>query len=123
MILRYKPYIQTPLLSLYIRSSFKTEHLLSVTTEDSFLIATIGLLPKLYLASDSFTDFPFQIIKVLNDLPLVDEPAKPVGAMAVRKMKVIPDKVGGICLAILGLSVNVEASDGYCIGIQSPQRN
>ncbi len=85
--LKYKPYTQTPLLSPCRQSSFQTEHFLGITVEDSFLIATIGLLPKLYLTGDSFIDLPFHIIKVLNNLAFIDEPAKPVGAMAVREMK------------------------------------
>ena len=101
----------------------QTEHLLSITAEDGFLIATIGLLPKLNLTGDSFTDFPFHIIKVLNDLPIVDEPIKPVWAMAVGKMKMIPDEVGVIGLALLGLCIGIEVGDGHCVGVQSPQRN
>ena len=102
---------------------FQTEHLLSVTAEDSFQIITICLLPKLYLTGDSLADFQFHIIEVLNDLALVDEPAKPVRAMAVREMKMISDKVGGVCLAFLGLHNSIEVSNGHGVGIQSPQRN
>ena len=123
MILKYKPYIQTPLLSLYIRSSFKTEHLLSVTIEDSFQIATVGLLPKFHLTSDSFTNFQFHIIEVLYNLTLIYEPAKSVGTMAVREMKKIPDEVGVIGLDLLGLSIGIEMCDGQSVGVQSPQRN
>lgn len=102
---------------------FQTEHFLSITTEDSILIATVGLLPKLYLTGDSITDFQFHIIDVLYDLPLVDEPAKPVRTVAVREMKMISDKVGGVCLAFLGLHNSIEVSNGHGVGIQSPQRN
>ena len=63
------------------------------------------------------------IIKVLHDLALIDEPAKPVGAMTVREMKMIPDKVGVVCLALLGLRIGVEVCDGHGIGVKSPQRN
>ena len=101
----------------------QTEHLLGITAEDSFLIATVGLLPNLHLTRDSVTDFPFHIIKVLNDPTLVDEPAKPVGTMAVREMKMIPDEIGAVGLALLGLSISVEVSDGQGVGVQSPQRN
>ena len=75
------------------------------------------------MAGDSFTDFPFHIIKVLHDLALIDEPAKPVGAMTVREMKMIPDEVGVIGLALLGLCIGVEVSDGHDVCVQSPQRN
>lgn len=102
---------------------FQTEHLLSVTAEDSFKITTICLLPKLYLTGDSFTDFPFHIIEILYDLAIIDEPAKPVGTMAVREMKMIPDKVGVVCLALLGLRIGVEVGDGHGIGVKFPQRN
>ena len=77
----------------------------------AFLIATISLLPKLHLTGDSFTDFPFYIIKVLNDPALVDESAKPIGAMVIREMKMIPDEVGGIGLVLLGLRIGVEVCD------------
>ena len=49
--------------------------------------------------------------------------AKPVGAMTVREMKMIPDKVGVVCLALLGLRIGVEVCDGHGIGVKSPQRN
>jgi hypothetical protein len=102
---------------------FKAEHLHGVTAEDSFLIATVSLLPKLHLTGDSFTDFMLHIIKVLHDPTLFDEPAKPVGTMAVREMKMIPDEIGAVGLALLGLSISVEVSDGQGVGVQSPQRN
>jgi len=35
----------------------------------------------------------------------------------------IPDEVGGIGLVLLGLRIDVEVRDGYCIGVQSPLRN
>ena len=38
-------------------------------------------------------------------------------------MKMIPDEVGGIGLAFLGLSISIEVGDGQCVGVQSPQRN
>ena len=63
------------------------------------------------------------IIKVLYDLTLVDEPAKPVGTMAVREMKMIPDEIGVVGLALLGLCIWIEVGDGHGVGIQSPQRN
>ena len=87
------------------------------------MIATVCLLPKLHLTGDSITDFPFHIIKVQLYPTLVNEPANPVGAMVVRIMKMIPDEVGDIGLALLGLSVNVEVGDGHGIGVQFPQRN
>jgi len=59
----------------------------------------------------------------LHDPALVDEPAKPVGAMAVREMKMIPDEVGVVGLALLGLRIGIEVCDGHCVCIQSPQRN
>jgi len=37
----------------------QTEHLLGITAENSFLIATVGLLPKLPLTGDSIVDFQF----------------------------------------------------------------
>ena len=42
--------------------------------------------------------------------------------MAVREMKMIPDEVGVIGLALIGLHINIEVSDSHGIGIQSPQR-
>lgn len=101
----------------------QTEHLLSVTAEDSFLIATVGLLPKLNLTGDSFIDFPFHIIEVRHDFTLVNEPVKPVGAMTVREMKMIPDEIGGVRLALLGLRISVEVCDGHDVGVKLPQRN
>ena len=92
-------------------------------TEDSLLIATVGLLPKRHLTEDSVTDFPFHIIKILHDPTLIDEPAKSVGAMTVREMKMIPDEVGVVGLALLDLSIGVEVGDGHGVGVQSPQRN
>ena len=101
----------------------QSEHSLGITAEDSFLIATVGLLPKLYLTGDSIADFPFHIIEVLHDPAFVDEPAKSVGAMTVREMKMIPDEVGVVGLAILDLSIGVEVGNGHGVGVQSPQRN
>ena len=102
---------------------FQTEHFLSITAEDSFLITAICQLPKLYLTGDCFTDFSFHIIKVLHDPALVDEPAKPVRAFAVRIMKMISDKVGMVGLALLGLRIGIEVCDGQGVGVKSPQRN
>ena len=96
----------------------QTEHLLSVTAEDSFLIATVGLLPKLNLTGDSFIDFPFHIIKVQHNTSLVDEPAKPVGATAVRIMKMIPDKIGGVRLALLDQCIGIEVCDCHDVGVK-----
>ena len=101
----------------------KTEHLLRISCENSFLIATVILLPKLHLTGNSFTDLQFHIIEVLNDLALIDEPAKPVGAMAVREMKMIPNEVGVVGLALLGLRVSVKVCDGRSVGVKSPHRN
>ena len=101
----------------------QTEHLFRITAVDSFLIAAVSLFPKHYLTGNSVTDFPFHIIKVLQDFPLVDEPTKPVGTMAVREMKMIPDKVGVVGLALLGLRIGVEVGDGYDVDVKSPQRN
>jgi len=75
------------------------------------------------LTGDSIADFPFHIIEVLHDPAFVDEPAKSVGAMAVREMKMIPDEVGMVGLALLGLSISVEVSDGHSVGVKSPHRN
>ena len=72
---------------------------------------------------DSFTDFQFHIIKVLNDLPIVDEPAKSVRTMAVRIMKMIPDEVGMVSLAFLGLCIGIEVCDGHGVSVKTPQRN
>ena len=38
-------------------------------------------------------------------------------------MKMIPDEVGVIGLALLGLRISIEVSDSHGIGIQSLQRN
>ena len=35
----------------------------------------------------------------------------------------IPDEVGVVGLALLGLRIGIEVSDGHGIGIKSPQRN
>ena len=43
--------------------------------------------------------------------------------MAVREMKMIPDKVGVVCLALLGLRISVEVCDGHGVGVKSPHRN
>ena len=43
--------------------------------------------------------------------------------MTVREMKMIPDEVGVVGLALLGLRIGVEVCDGHGVGIQSPQRN
>lgn len=43
--------------------------------------------------------------------------------MAVREMKMIPDEVGGIGLALLGLRIGIEVRDSHGVGVQSPQRN
>ena len=105
------------------KAVLQTEHFLGITAENSFLIATIGLLPKLHLTGDSITDFPFHIIEVLHDPTLIDEPAKPVRAFAVRKMKMIPDEVSMVGFALLGLRISIEVRDGHSVGVQSPQRN
>ena len=95
----------------------------AVISVPSSLIIIISFLPKLHLTRYSITDFLLHIIKVLYDLTLVDEPAKPVGAMAVREMKIIPDKVGVVRLAFLNLSIGIEVGDSQGVGVQSPQRN
>lgn len=105
------------------KAVLQTEHLFSITAEDSFLIAAVGLLPKLNLTRDSITDFPFHIIEVLYDLTIIDEPVKPVGTMAVREMKMIPDEVGGVGLAFLNLRIGIEVCDGHDVGVKLPQRN
>ena len=69
--------------------------------------ANVCLLPKLNLTRYSIADFPFHIIEVPNDLTLVDEPANPVRTMAVRKMKMIPDEVSMVGLALLGLRISI----------------
>jgi len=43
--------------------------------------------------------------------------------MAVREMKMIPDEVGMVGLALLGLRIGIEVCNGHSVGIQSPQRN
>ena len=43
--------------------------------------------------------------------------------MAVRIMKMISDEVSVVGLALLGLCIGVEVSDGHDVGVQSPQRN
>ena len=71
---------------------------------------------------DSFTNFQFHIIKVLNDLTLINEPAKSVRALAVGVVEMIPDEVGVIGLALLGECVGIEVGDGHSIGVKSPIR-
>lgn len=105
------------------KTVLKTDHLFGITAEDSSLIATVSLLPKLHLTSNSFADFQFHIIEVLHDPALIDEPAQPVGAMAIREMKMITDEVGVIGLALLSLRIGVEVGNGHGIGVKSPQRN
>ena len=75
------------------------------------MVAAVGLLPKFDLTGDCIADFPFHIIEVLYDFTLIDEPAKPVGTMAVREMEMIPDEVGVVGLALLGLRIGVEVCD------------
>lgn len=101
----------------------QTEHLFGVATEDSFLIATVGLLPKLHLTGDSFSDFQFHIIEILNDPALIDEPAKPVRVLTVGVVEMIPDEVGMVGLALLGHRIGIEVCDGHSIGVKSPDRN
>ena len=43
--------------------------------------------------------------------------------MVVRIMKMIPDEVGVVGLALLDLSIGAEVGDGHGVGVQSPQRN
>lgn len=43
--------------------------------------------------------------------------------MAVRKMKMIPDKVGVVCLTLLDLRIRIEMGNSHGVGVQSPQRN
>lgn len=43
--------------------------------------------------------------------------------MAVREMKMIPDEVGAVGLALLDLCIDIEFGDGHCVGVHSPQRN
>lgn len=105
------------------KAVFQSDHLFSITAEDSFLITTICLLPKLHLTGDSITDFLLYIVKILHDLTLFDEPAKPVGTMAVREMKMIPNEVGVVGLAFLNLSIYIEVCDGHGFSVQLPQRN
>jgi len=59
----------------------------------------------------------------LHDPALVDELAKPVGTMAVREMKMIPDEVCVVGLALLGLRIGIEVRDGHGVCVQSPQWN
>ncbi len=104
-------------------SVLQSEHFLSITAEDSLLIATVSPLPKLHLTGDSFVDFMFHIIEILLYLSLIDEPAKPVRVLAVREMKIILDEVGVINLALYDERIGVEVRDGHGVDIQSPQRN
>ena len=57
----------------------------------------------------------------MNDLALIDEPAKPVGSMAVREMKMIPDQVGMVSLAFFSLCVGIEVCNN--IGVKFQHRN
>ncbi|MDE5576793.1 MAG: hypothetical protein K2J11_05355 [Oscillospiraceae bacterium] len=43
----------------------------------------IGLFPTLHLMGDSCTDFHFEVIKVFDNLTLINEPAKPVRMLAI----------------------------------------
>ena len=43
--------------------------------------------------------------------------------MAVREMKMIPDEVGVVGLALLSLRVRIEVCEGHGVGVQLPQRN
>ena len=65
----------------------------------------------------------FHIIKVLHDPAIIDEPAKPVRILAVRIVKMIPNEIGAVCLALNSERIRVDVSNGYGVGIQSPQRN
>lgn len=38
-------------------------------------------------------------------------------------MKMIPDEVGAVCLALLGLRIGIEVGNGHGVGVQYPQRN
>lgn len=50
-------------------------------------------------------------------------PAKPVRTMAVRIMKMIPDEVGMVGLAFLGLCTGIEFRDGHGVSVKTLQRN
>ena len=43
--------------------------------------------------------------------------------MAVREMKMIPDEIGVVSLALLVLRIGIEFGDGHCVCVKSPQRN
>ena len=43
--------------------------------------------------------------------------------MAVRIMKMIPDEVGMVGLAFLGLCIGIEVRDGHGVSVKTPQRN
>lgn len=43
--------------------------------------------------------------------------------MVVRIMKMIPDEVGVVGLALLGLRIDVEVGNDHGVGVKSPQRN
>ena len=43
--------------------------------------------------------------------------------MAVGEMKMIPDEIGVVCLALLGLCIWIEVGDGHGVGVQLPQWN
>ena len=43
--------------------------------------------------------------------------------MAVREIKMIPDKVGVVGLSLLSLRISIEMSNSHGVGVQSPQRN
>lgn len=43
--------------------------------------------------------------------------------MAVREMKMIPDEIDVVSLALLGLRIGVEVGDGNSVSVKLPQRN
>ena len=43
--------------------------------------------------------------------------------MTVREIKMIPDEVGVVGLALLGLRIGIEVGNCHGVGVQSPQRN
>ena len=99
------------------------EYHFNITDEDNCLIVAVCLLQKLHLVNDSFTDYLFQIIKVLFYSALVDKPAKPVRIFTVKEIKMIFDEVSAVRLALYSECIGIEVLNGYCVVVNSSQRN
>lgn len=102
------------------KAVLQTEHFFNITAEDGSLIATIALFPKIHLTRDSFADFRFQFIEVLNNPALINEPAKPIRVLAVRVVEMIFDEIGVISSPLFHQTVGVEMRNGHCVGVKSP---